>query len=272
MNHFAKPSSRCIRPAGFTLLEMFVVLAIVGILLTMLVPGLQAVRASSQRTHCCNNLHQIGLALLQYHNTSNSYPPGGIEPISRKWPKGRQLAWSAMLLPFIEQGALHKMVDFKKPYNSKENAEAAAQVVPLYICPTLVRDSLLSDDRAAIDYGGMYGSRIKSTNNPPNGAMIYDQPLSTRDIRDGTSATLIMGEFAWPSGAAWIDASSLMDQSGAINQAPDFEQDISSRHSGGANALFCDGHARFLDENMELKTLAAICTRAGGELAHEMNW
>jgi prepilin-type processing-associated H-X9-DG protein len=57
----------------------------------------------------------------------------------------------------------------------------------------------------------------------------------------------------------------VFDQAFGINQAPAFENDIRSKHPGGANALFCDGSARFLDESMDLETLAALCTRAGGE-------
>jgi len=256
------------RPA-FTLVELLVVIAIIGILMALLLPAVQAVRGAAQRAHCGNNLHQIGVALHHYHTGHNTFPPGGIEPISKKWPNGRQLAWSAMLLPYLEQKAIHEQINFNKPFNSQENAAAAAQVVPTYVCPSVPRQSLLLEGRAVTDYGGIYGERITGPNNPPKGAMIYDRPLRIRDIRDGTSTTLIVAEDGGFPDGQWINALNVFDQAFAINQAPAYENDMSSKHRGGANALFCDGSARFLSEDMDLLTLAAICTRDGGEIVGE---
>jgi prepilin-type processing-associated H-X9-DG protein/prepilin-type N-terminal cleavage/methylation domain-containing protein len=256
--------------AGFTVIELLVVLGIIGVLIGLLIPGVLAARTAAKRAECGNNLRQIGIGLQNYHNVNNVFPPGGLEPISRKWPKGRQIAWSALLLPYIEQELVHKMIDFKKAYNSPENAEAAATVVSTYLCPSVSRDSLLIDGRAAIDYGGIYGERITSPNNPPKGAMIYDKPMNVRDIRDGTSTTLIVAECGGFHDGQWINALNIFDQAYAINQAPEFENDISSQHAGGANAVFCDGHVKFLNEEMDMDVLAAICTRAGGEMVTEV--
>lgn len=257
------------RCRGFTLVELLVVIAIIGTLLALLLPAVQAVRGAAQRATCANNLHQIGVGLQNYHATHRRFPPGGVEPISPKWPKGRQLAWSAFLLPFLEQADLHSRIDFSKPFNAPENAAAAAQFVPVYVCPSVSRNFDPARDRAPTDYGGIYGERITSPNNPPKGMMLYDRPLSMRDARDGTSTTLIIGEAGgWPDGQ-WINGLNIFDQAFPINQAPAFENDMSSKHPGGAHGLFCDGNARFLSETMDSKTLAAICTRDGGEVVEE---
>ena len=93
----------------------------------------------------------------------------------------------------------------------------------------------------------------------------YDEAIAIRDIPDGTSATLIVSEDSnWPDGQ-WINGRNIFDQAFPINKAPRFENDIRSRHPLGANALFCDGSATFLSQDMDLLVLAAICTRHGGE-------
>ena len=256
--------------AGFTLVELLVVISIIGVLIALLLPAVQAARNAARRISCGNNLHQIGIALQAYHEVHRCFPPGGIEPISPKWPKGRQLAWSAFLLPHIEQRPLYERVDFTEAFDSDRNAEAAATVVATYLCPSVGRTSNLVEGRGACDYGGIYGERITSPNNPPKGTMLYDRAVSIRQILDGTSTTLIVSEDGGWKDGQWINGRNVFDQAYAINQAPPFENDIRSDHPGGANALLADGSARFLNEHMDLETLAAICTREGREIVDEL--
>ena len=96
--------------------------------------------------------------------------------------------------------------------------------------------------------------------------MLYNKTISMQDIQDGTSNTLIIAEDSDFTDGQWINGRNLFDQAFAINAAPEFENDIRSKHPNGANALFCDGSTRFLSEAMELEVLAAICTRAGREV------
>ncbi|MBW3598461.1 MAG: DUF1559 domain-containing protein [Planctomycetes bacterium] len=250
---------------GLTLVELLVVIAIIGLLAAVLLPAVQAAREAARRAQCLNNLHQIGVALHAYHDVHRRFPPGGIEP-RPIWPQGRQFAWSAFLLPMLEQESLSEQIDFNKAFDDPANADAAAIVISGYLCPSTPRDSPLHQGRGGCDYGGIYGERITSPNNPPKGIMLYDEALGFADVLDGASTTLIVSEDAnFPDGQ-WINGRNIFDQSFAINQAPKFENDIRSRHPGGANGLFCDGSARFLSETMPLEILAAICTRAGQEV------
>lgn len=245
-------------------------MAIIGVLVALLLPAVQMAREAARRTQCRSNLHQMGVALHHYHAHWHYFPPGGVE--WRPWRSTRgekQLAWSVYLLPYLDQQPLYDRLHLDKAFDAAENAEAAAIVLPVYLCPSTLHKSLRVDGRGACDYGGIYGERITSPNYPPKGTMLYDRPVSIPMIRDGTSQTLIVSEDSAFHDGQWINGRNIFDQAFAINAAPSFENDIRSEHPGGASALLCDGSARFLNEHMTLRVLAAICTRDGGEVIDE---
>jgi prepilin-type N-terminal cleavage/methylation domain-containing protein/prepilin-type processing-associated H-X9-DG protein len=262
------------RAAGFSLVELLVVITIIGILISLLLPAVQSAREAARRMACFNNLHQIGLGLQSYHLAHKTFPPGCIEPAFLA-TNGRQYAWSALLLPQIEKQSLYATIDFSKPCYAAANAKAAATMVSTYVCPSTPRNSPLVQGCGATDYGGMYGEAI-----PPhpangswvaeNGVMVYDRAFSIADIRDGTSNTLIVAESSGWSDGQWINGLNIFDQKYPINFVPAnprlLENEIRSNHPGGANGAFCDGSARFLSQTMDIATLKAIITRAGGEI------
>lgn len=261
-------SEHRIKPAplrsGFTLVELLVVLAIIGILISLLLPAVQAVRETARRMQCQNHLHQIGIALHNYHAAHRMFPPGGLE-VRPQWRRGKQLAWSAFVLPFLEESATYERIDFNYAFDHPVNADVAATTIETYLCPSTPRLSTLQRGRGATDYGGIYGERIVSTNDPPRGVMIHERAIRFRDITDGTARTLVVSEDAdFPDGQ-WINAWNLFDQAFSINRAPKFENDIRSMHPQGANGLFADGSVSFLNENIDLELLASLCTRNGGE-------
>jgi prepilin-type N-terminal cleavage/methylation domain-containing protein/prepilin-type processing-associated H-X9-DG protein len=257
---------------GFSLVELLAVIAVIGLLAALLMPAVERARETSRRMACLNNLHQMGLGILAFHDAFQRFPEGGVEyrmlrgsDGKLRWPSGRQLAWSAYILPYVELQSLARRIDFSKAFDSPENAAVAAQLVPLYLCPSVPRKSYLVRGRGACDYGGIYGERIASPNEPPKGVMLYGEYVRMRDIIDGSAHTVMVSEDSgWPEGQ-WINGANVFDQGYAINKAPSFENDMRSKHPGGVNGLFADGNARFLSENMDLKILAAICTRAGRE-------
>lgn len=252
------------RDVGFTLIELLVVIAIIGTLVGLLLPAVQAAREAMRRASCQNNLHQVGLGLHNYHAAFGKFPPGAIE-VRPEVAGGKQYAWSAFILPQMEQSALASRIDFHLPFDAPENLDAAAEIVPAYVCPTTPRPEPLINGMGVSDYGGIYGERIVSTNNPPRGMMIHDRALGFRDILDGSSNTVIIAEDAEFPDGQWINGRNLFDQAFGINQAPVFENDMRSFHPGGVMVLMSDGAARFLTEQLDLELLAAICTRNGRE-------
>jgi prepilin-type N-terminal cleavage/methylation domain-containing protein len=249
---------------GFTLVELLVVVALIGVMLALLLPAIQSSRAAARKTTCANNLRQIGVALTAYHTARKQYPMGCVE-----WrPTGgneRQLAWSALLLPFLDEQATYDRLDLAQAFDSAANSTAAATVIPVFLCPSSTRPSPLVLGRGACDYGGIYGERITSPNQPPKGAMLIDAVVTVRQIRDGTAKTLIVAEDSRSPDQQWINGRNIFDQAYAINAAPPIENDIRSEHGAGAHGAMADSSVHFLVETLDVRVLAALCTRAGQE-------
>jgi len=260
----------CNRTA-FTLVELLVVIAIIGILIGMLLPAIQRVRESARSVVCRNNLRQIGLAMQNYHSTFMNFPAGvtGWRPFGSNNQSKLNLAWSVFILPQLEQDNLYQQLDLSQAYDSPRNQNAGSQSISVYQCSSATRVAQPEDALGIIDYGGIFGERINSRNDPPKGCMLFDQPISISDITDGASNTLLVAEDSQFSDGQWINGRNVFDQAFAINAAPEFENDIRSNHSGGANGVFADGHVQFLSESMELYTLGGICSRSSGETLGE---
>ena len=253
---------------AFTLVELLVVIAIVGILIGMLLPAVQQVREAARSIQCSNHLRQIGIALQNYHSSHENFPAGvtGWRPFFNGDQSKRNLAWSVFILPQLEQDNIYQMLDINQAFDSVRNEEAGSRSISVFECPSANQTVSQTNKLGVTHYGGIYGERINSRNDPPKGCMIFDRPISIRDITDGTSNTLIVAEDSQFSDGQWINGRNVFDQAFAINDAPNFENDIRSNHSGGANGVFADGHVQFLSESMELFTLGGICSRAEGEV------
>jgi len=157
---------------GWTLVEVLLVVAIAGILSALLFPAVSSSRESARLTSCNNNLHQIGLALTQFHNQHREFPIGCVEWRPPANTTRRQLAWSAFLLPFLGEQKIYYQLKFNTPINSLENAPAASTILPVYICPTSNRGIHKVQGRGPCDYGGIYGERINGASPKPQGMML----------------------------------------------------------------------------------------------------
>src|ERR1700740_3038266 len=100
---------------GFTLIELLVVIAIIAILIALLVPAVQKVREASARAQCQNNIKQLALGCMNYHDTNKKLPPAimfqkGLNRTTATSNFGPN--WMCLILPYIEQAALYSQVEY----------------------------------------------------------------------------------------------------------------------------------------------------------------
>jgi len=114
------------------------VIAIIGILIALLLPAVQAAREAARRAQCNNNLKQIGLAMHSYHDTNKCFPPGNLCQISsmmQGWLLPCKTNWAISLLPYLELQTLYERYDNDVPNTHPSNAFVREQLVPVYCCP-----------------------------------------------------------------------------------------------------------------------------------------
>lgn len=199
------------KKSGFTLIELLVVIAIIAILIALLLPAVQQAREAARRTQCKNNLKQLGLALHNYHDTHNRFPPTQImvhyTGPNNTNPVARNHTWMSLILPYIEQSALYNSINFSAPmhdpatkiFQTLSTGETiVSRQIPGLTCP--------SDPGFG---GGISKHGLAHTNYAGNmgwdwhyrGPDIYQGPFQngsegTRitDIKDGTSNTIALAE------------------------------------------------------------------------------
>jgi len=158
---------------------VFAVMLVVGaVLVALLLPAVQQARAAAQRTQSKNNLKQIGLAMHNYHDVYNMFPPGGIytkqdEPYN---------SWMTSLLPYVEQSGIYNQLDSKQPWTSPTNQPVFQIVVPNYLNPGIDPQQSTVGGLGAAHYAGNLQLLLKN------------KGRSLREITDGTSNTILAGE------------------------------------------------------------------------------
>lgn len=187
---------------GFTLIELLVVIAIIAILIALLLPAVQQAREAARRSTCKNNLKQIGLALHNYHDTFGSFPPEAI------WGFGaqnsqlqpRNYTWITLILPWLEHRNLHEAIDFTQPIWAQTTPDGElirAQQINVLICPSDedYGGSSFSHGMSHTCYAGAEGWDWWSRPHDQHGG-IFTLSTATRirDITDGTSTTVMVGE------------------------------------------------------------------------------
>jgi prepilin-type N-terminal cleavage/methylation domain-containing protein/prepilin-type processing-associated H-X9-DG protein len=204
---------------GVTLIEVLVVLVILGLLLALLLPAVQNIRATANRMSCASNLRQIGVACHAYHDDHCSFPRG-----YKAWVNSDPLAttpgwgWATYLLPYVDQEALHQSLILGSPIENPVNAGPRMTGVPLYLCPAdsnvpatfpIVNASgQFLAEAAPISYAANYGvGELDQIPGPTEGVFYRNSHVKVTSITDGASTTIMIGERAWShSMAPWVGA------------------------------------------------------------------
>lgn len=275
---------------GFTLVELLVVVAIIGTLIALLLPAVQAAREAARRSSCENHLRQIGLALAAYADTGEELPVGCIDctlPPPSLPPK--LTAWGVWLLPHLEEQAVFDRFDLTQPVYLPVNRPAAKTVLPILLCPSTGGPTSAVLEGAYTDYGGLAGLEgepDEGTSSPDGeapgsfatlslpaewlGAFQYEVAVSLPEITDGISKTALVGEMLLRRGEddnLWANGHNLFAQERAtrVNEGSGLGNDLGGPHPGGALVVRGDAGVEFLSDELTSDVLNAWLTRAGEE-------
>jgi len=267
--------------AGFSLVELLAVVAILGTLVSLSLPALQSVRESARRAACSNHLRQMGIALVNYESARRAFPPGH-DALS-----GRDHAWSSFILPFIEEEKLAGRITYSLPWNDPRNVELSDAIISLYVCP-----SGIESFAGKQDYGGVLGTAVKLSDEaelPPgwsHAGILYatsqesPRPCRAAEVSDGLSRTLLVSEgvdrgyrdmenHERIGNARWACGTNCFLHNSPVLNTPEVDG-FRSNHLGGVHGLFGDGHVSFMSDGTAPEVLIAVVTKAGGEAAGEV--
>ena len=292
-----KLTCRFVDRSGFTIIELMVVIAIIGILVSLLIPAVQYAREAGRRLQCKNNLRQIGLAMHQHHDVNGSFPAGCALP--------EFTLWNAHLLPYLEQQPLYERLDLNGPWHLGSNRDACETPIAIFRCPSEITNPSYRwtkwSDRQASNYLACASGTLADESIPgPNlrryetdGIFFNNSRVRIAEITDGTSNTVLTGEAIfdhqvdgrdgwgyrnvvdhWYIGTnegGWNEFSEAMGSTGVpINahlqdqlKIDQRELSFSSRHAQGVQVVYADGHVDFVSESIDRNVWSNQGTRTG---------
>lgn len=288
---------------AFTLIELLVVIAIIAVLIGLLLPAVQKVRAAAVRMQCQNHLKQLGIGLHGYENIHQGFPTSITST-------GRRRSILVTLLPHVEQENLFRQYTLTRDWYDIVNRPVLSEYIPVFHCPATPDNTRLDNlvykgttSRSTADYAVVsgVGESLLGTGLVDNygdasrrGALRHEnrrgkRPLNT--VQDGLSNTIFFTEDAGRpelyiqgrqatrmdvDGAGWADHRADFSINGfdpstqsrpgpcAINCTNDNE--IYSFHTSGAHALFGDGHVSLLSRSISIRNLSRLVTRSAGDI------
>ncbi|HTM55199.1 MAG TPA: DUF1559 domain-containing protein [Pirellulales bacterium] len=221
---------------AFTLVELLVVIAIIGVLVALLLPAIQAAREAARRTSCNNNLKNLGIAVLNFHDSHRKLPTSNRAAGVTNAPR---YAWSTLMLPYFEEQNVYDLYDFSKNWDASTaqapksipNSQLVSTRLAVFECPSVPEDARLDGDlqywtqsytdwkssqvAAPTDYAPITqvesklvqftdagGQAIVDQDPSPTqkldrtGMLLRNTVATLRHVTDGTSNTILLAESA----------------------------------------------------------------------------
>lgn len=196
-----------VRRHGFTMIELLAVISVIGVLIGLLLPAVQAAREHARRTQCESNLYQLGLALRNYEMAHTVLPPGTVEPSGpvENTPLGFQQSWLMAIQPWLDP-PLGAQIRYDQSVYAPANllillkAQPRERYTGVLQCPS-DRDSI------GTDYAACHDDRDKPIDEDDHGVFFRNSGIRSLDIPDGLAHTIFLGEkrfyppeWGWMSG------------------------------------------------------------------------
>lgn len=227
---------------GAFVFKLVVGLGLLGLLVGLLLPARRYAPSAARRAQSLNNLKQIALGLIMYEKTFHTFPPAYTVD-----ENGNRLhSWRTLILPFVEEAALHKKIDFSKPWNDPANREAIESEVYVYQCPSAEE----------LPPGHTTYMAVIA----PDGVFSGSEGRKLAEITDDHGGTLMVVEVEAARHAHWmkpvdVDEAWLRGLA-SIEALP---------HQGGINVTTVDGRAFFLHDDAGEEEIRALISIAGGD-------
>lgn len=286
---------------GFTLVELLVAIAIIGILIAILLPAVQAARESGRRITCSNKLKQIGLAMQEFNNDRGRLPNADMyEPGTTALNTPSAFV---QILPYLDQQPLYERFDLSKDMTFGPNKEAGSTTLDVFCCPSMVVLPIAPQPSPGwSSYAVCTGSAYSHFSNADdseiyNGAIVGKKLARVKTTSvgmissmDGSSYTFLAGDMDYGlanigartgssveigGSTRWAEGYALQSQgstAGVFNadriatQVNLWEWNtFRSDHPGGVNMVMVDGSVHFIQEMISTETLRRLAKRNDGK-------